>query len=239
MAQKQQITQETQMQQNNFLDAFDEAIKLNEGVAEMAQKVAGAAKNAADTAVAKKQVKTQQANDQAKATSESLKPIMDILQPIANAQNQFDDNSIKQISDLINKLPNLDNGVKKQINQILNQQKTVLQQPEQPKDPAQGGNPDTQKAGETVDPNKQPAQGTEPAVAPAQGTEDNKQGVSKEEQQVVNTTTAQAAPQIAAMDAAMEKIKQFSQKSKYIAAAVQEWANFKDALNKTTNANKG
>ena len=116
------------MQQNNFLDAFNEVIKLNEGVAEIAQKVAGAAKNAADTAVAKNQVKTQQANDQAKATSESLKPIMDILQPIANAQNQFDDNSIKQISDLINSLPNLDNGVKKQVNQILNQQKTVLQQ---------------------------------------------------------------------------------------------------------------
>ena len=120
------------MQQNNFFDAFNEAIKLNEGVAEIAQKVAGVAKNAADTAVAKKQVKTQQANDQAKATSESLKPIMDLLQPIANAQNQFDDNSIKQISDLINKLPNLDNGVKKQINQMLNQQKAALQQKEQP-----------------------------------------------------------------------------------------------------------
>lgn len=116
------------MQQNNFLDAFNEVIKLNEGVAEIAQKAAGAVKNAADTAVAKNQVKTQQANDQAKATSESLKPIMDLLQPIANAQNQFDDNSIKQISGLINSLPNLDNGVKKQVNQILNQQKTVLQQ---------------------------------------------------------------------------------------------------------------
>ena len=120
------------MQQNNFFDAFNEAIKLNEGVAEIAQKVAGVAKNAADTAVAKKQVKTQQANDQAKATSESLKPIMDLLQPIANAQSQFDDNNIKQISDLINKLPNLDNGVKKQINQMLNQQKAALQQKEQP-----------------------------------------------------------------------------------------------------------
>lgn len=120
------------MQQNNFFDAFNEAIKLNEGVAEIAQKVAGVAKNAADTAVAKKQVKTQQANDQAKATSESLKPIMYLLQPIANAQSQFDDNNIKQISDLINKLPNLDNGVKKQINQMLNQQKAALQQKEQP-----------------------------------------------------------------------------------------------------------
>ena len=120
------------MQQNNFFDAFNEAIKLNEGVAEIAQKVAGVAKNAADTAVAKKQVKTQQANDQAKATSESLKPIMDLLQPIANAQSQFDDNNIKQISDLINKLPNLDNGVKKQINQMLNHQKAALQQKEQP-----------------------------------------------------------------------------------------------------------
>lgn len=135
--------QEMKMQQNNFLDAFNEVIKLDEGVAEIAQKVAGAAKNAADTAVAKKQVKTQQASDQAKATSDSLKPIMDILQPVANAQNQFDDDNIKQISDLINKLPNLDNGVKKQINQILNQQKTVLQQqataqakPEQKDDPA-------------------------------------------------------------------------------------------------------
>lgn len=116
------------MQKNNFLDAFDEVIKLDEGGAEIIQKIAGMAKNAADTAVAKKQVKTQQASDQAKATSESLKPIMGLLQPIANAQNQFDDDSIKQISDLINKLPNLDNGVKKQINQILNQQKAALQQ---------------------------------------------------------------------------------------------------------------
>ena len=122
------MAREAQMQKNNFLDAFDEVIKLDEDGAELMQKIAGKAKNAADTAVAKKQVKTQQANDQAKATSESLKPIMDLLQPIANAQNQFDDNSIKQISDLINKLPNLDNGVKKQINQILNQQKAALQQ---------------------------------------------------------------------------------------------------------------
>ena len=174
-----------------------------------------------------------------KFTADDIDRISGLLndQSIANVLGKSDKKALKIIQNL---------------NAALNTKKETLQQPEQPKDPAQGGNPDTQKAGETVDPNKQPAQGDAAAGtntaqngAPAQGnanvqgTEDNKQGVSKEEQQVVNTTTAQAAPQIEAMDAAMEKIKQFSQKSKYIAAAVQEWANFKDALNKTTNANKG
>lgn len=194
------------------------------------------------------QVKDQAFYDNAKA---SLEKVQQLVRPFLTGQKKFTDKDIDKVSKLINdqnvqqvlgKSDKKSLKIIQNLNAALNTKKQTLQQSaqsEQPKDPAQGGNPDTQKAGETVDPNKQPAQGTEPAATPAQGTEDNKQGVSKEEQQVVNTTTAQAAPQIEAMDAAMEKIKQFSQKSKYIAAAVQEWANFKDALNKTTNANKG
>lgn len=200
------------------------------------------------------QVKDQAFYDNAKA---SLEKVQQLVRPFLTGQKKFTDKDIDKVSKLINdqnvqqvlgKSDKKSLKIIQNLNAALNTKKQTLQQsaqPEQPKDPAQGGNPDTQKAGETVDPNTQPAQGTEPAAATAQGdanaqgAEDNKQGVSKEEQQVVNTTTAQAAPQIEAMDAAMEKIKQFSQKSKYIAAAVQEWANFKDALNKTTNANKG
>lgn len=194
------------------------------------------------------QVKNQAFYDNAKA---SLEKVQQLVRPFLTGQKKFTAKDIDEVSKLINdqnvqqvlgKSDKKSLKIIQNLNAALNTKKETLgqeAQPEQPKDPAQGSNPDTQKAGETVNPNKQPAQGTEPAVAPAQGTEDNKQGVSKEEQQVVNTTTAQAAPQIEAMDAAMEKIKQFSQKSKYIAAAVQEWANFKDALNKTTNANKG
>ena len=193
-----------------------------------------------------------------------LANVQQLVRPFLTGQKKFTAQDIDAVSNAINdqsvqqvlgKNDKKSLKIIQNLNAALNTKKETLgqdAQPEQPKDPAQGGNPDTQKAGETVDPNKQPAQGDAAAGtntaqngapaqgnANAQGTEDNKQGVSKEEQQVVNTTTAQAAPQIEAMDAAMEKIKQFSQKSKYIAAAVQEWANFKDALNKTTNANKG
>ena len=183
-----------------------------------------------------------------------LANVQQLVRPFLTGQKKFTAQDIDAVSNAINdqsvqqvlgKNDKKSLKIIQNLNAALNTKKDTLGQTEQPKDPAQGGNPDTQKAGETVDPNKQPTQGdaaagTDPAAAaPAQGAEDNKQGVSKEEQQVVNTTTAQAAPQIEAMDAAMEKIKQFSQKSKYIAAAVQEWANFKDALNKTTNANKG
>lgn len=72
----------------------------------------------------------------------AVKPIIDMLQPIANEQKPFDADTIKQLMDNVNKL-NIDNGVKKQINQLLNQQTQALNdaaaQQKKPEEKPQGG----------------------------------------------------------------------------------------------------
>lgn len=118
---------------NNFLEAFDNANKLQEGPI-----------NALKTAVASHQVNKQNKANAEKQNANNVnddvtnkngyQQIIANLQKIANEQNQFDEKSIDKFIKDINNLKSLDDKSKKQINQMLNQQKAALQQKEQPAD---------------------------------------------------------------------------------------------------------
>lgn len=149
---------------SNFLEALNESQKLSEGP--ITQAISGAV-NKVKGAIAQK---NQQASANAKTNTDALKPIFDLLQPIANAQTEFTADNINQIKDAINALPTLDNNSKKQINVMLNQQQKALaannqNQPQQ--DPAKTNTQDPQDNGnaapDTNDTNSQPAQ--EPQAA--------------------------------------------------------------------------
>lgn len=149
---------------SNFLEALNESQKLSEGP--VTQAISGAV-NKVKGAIAQK---NQQASANAKTNTDALKPIFDLLQPIANAQTEFTADNINQIKDAINALPTLDNNSKKQINVMLNQQQKALaannqNQPQQ--DPAKTNAQDPQDNGnaapDTNDTNSQPAQ--EPQAA--------------------------------------------------------------------------
>lgn len=150
---------------SNFLEALNESQKLSEGP--VTQAISGAV-NKVKGAIAQK---NQQASANAKTNTDALKPIFDLLQPIANAQTEFTADNINQIKDAINALPTLDNNSKKQINVMLNQQQKALaannqNQPQQDTrnktdaaDPQDSGN----AAPSTDDTNSQPAQETQAA----------------------------------------------------------------------------
>jgi len=131
------------------------------------------------------------------------------------------------------------------LNAALNTKKETLgqeAQPEQPKDPAQGGNPDTQKAGETVDPNKQPAQGNAAGTDPAQGGnpaqgDANAQGDQGEKPTGTDGAVQKVEQRIdnAALDQAIQGLSQFS-KYKPIKAVIDEWTKFKQAMEQTKQA---
>ena len=149
---------------SNFLEALNESQKLSEGP--VTQAISGAV-NKVKGAIAQK---NQQASASAKTNTDALKPIFDLLQPIANAQTEFTADNINQIKDAINALPTLDNNSKKQINVMLNQQQKALaannqNQPQQDptKTDAQMPQDNGNAAPDTNDTNSQPAQ--EPQAA--------------------------------------------------------------------------
>ena len=149
---------------SNFLEALNESQKLSEGP--VTQAISGAV-NKVKGAIAKK---NQQASANAKTNTDALKPIFDLLQPIANAQTEFTADNINQIKDAINALPTLDNNSKKQINVMLNQQQKALaannqNQPQQDpaKTDAQTPQDNGNAAPDTNDTNQQSAQ--EPQAA--------------------------------------------------------------------------
>ena len=174
---------------NNFLEAFDNANKLQEGPI-----------NALKTAVASHQVNKQNkanaemqnannVNDDA-TNKNGYQQIIANLQKIANEQNQFDEKSIDKFIKDINNLKSLDDKSKKQINQMLNQQKAVLQQQKanqpQPED-AKAENPQDASKGETTTDAKSPQQQTEQKGNAANVPEGNRnaikvklQGIAKE-----------------------------------------------------------
>lgn len=178
------------METNNFFEAFNESSRLEEAgvvgtmaknaVNKVGNKIANSklgqkVKNskpvqAVSNAVAnaKDQVNQQNVND-ANNFAETYKAlkgedgksgILGELQAIANESANFED--IDDLMKRINAIQSLDNGVKKQINQMLNQQKAALQQKEQPADnqqnnaekPAENGNATNSEAA----PAEQPAQ---------------------------------------------------------------------------------
>lgn len=173
---------------NNFLEAFDNANKLQEGPI-----------NALKTAVASHQVNKQNKANAEKQNANNVnddvtnkngyQQIIANLQKIANEQNQFDEKSIDKFIKDINNLKSLDDMSKKQINQMLNQQKAVLQQQKanqpQPED-AKTENPQD-VSNETATDAKNPQQQTEQKGNAANVPEGNRnaikvklQGIAKE-----------------------------------------------------------
>ena len=150
---------------SNFLEALNESQKLSEGP--VTQAISGAV-NKVKGAIAQK---NQQASANAKTNTAALKPIFDLLQPIANAQTEFTADNINQIKDAINALPTLDNNSKKQINVMLNQQQKALAANNQNQPQQDTGNKTDSSAPQdngnaapsTDDANPQPVQ--EPQVA--------------------------------------------------------------------------
>ena len=174
---------------NNFLEAFDNANKLQEGPI-----------NALKTAVASHQVNKQNKANAEKQNANNVnddvtnkngyQQIIANLQKIANEQNQFDEKSIDKFIKDINNLKSLDDKSKKQINQMLNQQKAVLQQQKanqpQPED-VKTENPQDASKGETTTDAKNPQQQTEQKGNAANVPEGNRnaikvklQGIAKE-----------------------------------------------------------
>lgn len=174
------------METNNFFEAFNESSRLEEAgvvgtmaknaVNKVGNKIANSklgqkvknSKPVQAVANAKDQVNQQNVND-ANNFAETYKAlkgedgksgILGELQAIANESANFED--IDDLMKRINTIQSLDNGVKKQINQMLNQQKAALQQKEQPADnqqnnaekPAENGNATNSEAA----PAEQPAQ---------------------------------------------------------------------------------
>lgn len=110
--------------ENNFLEAFENSNTLQEGFV--------------STLKAKNQVRQQNKANAEKqnaanvnadvANKNGYQQIIASLQKVANEQVQFDEKSIDKYITNINNLKSLDDKSKKQINQMLNQQKTALQQ---------------------------------------------------------------------------------------------------------------
>lgn len=174
-----------------------------------------------------------------------LANVQQLVRPFLTGQKKFTAQDIDAVSQAINdqsvqqvlgKNDKKSLKIIQNLNAALNTKKDTLGQSEQPKDPAQGGNPDTQKAGETVDPNKQPAQGTEPAAAPAQG-DANTQGDQGEKPTGTDGAVQKVEQRIdnAALDQAIQGLNQFS-KYKPIKAVIDEWAKFKQAMEQTKQA---
>lgn len=173
---------------NNFLEAFDNANKLQEGPI-----------NALKTAVASHQVNKQNKANAEKQNANNVnddvtnkngyQQIIANLQKIANEQNQFDEKSIDKFIKDINNLKSLDDKSKKQINQMLNQQKAVLQQQKanqpQPED-AKTENPQdvsNETATDAKNPQQQPEQKGNAANVPEGNRNAIKvklQGIAKE-----------------------------------------------------------
>ena len=145
--------------ENNFLEAFENANALQENF------VGDAINNVKSNIQVNKQNKANAekqnaANVNADVSNENgYQQIIADLQKIANEQVQFDEKSIDGFIEKINNLKSLDDKSKKQINQMLNQQKAALQQKEQPVDnqqnnaekPAENPQDENTAAGTTTD----------------------------------------------------------------------------------------
>lgn len=204
------------METNNFFEAFNESSRLEEAgvvgtmaknaVNNVGNKIANSklgqkvknSKVGQAVANAKDQINQQNAND-ANNFAETYKAlkgedgksgILGELQAIANESANFED--IDDLMKKINAIQSLDNGVKKQINQMLNQQKAALQQKEQPADNQQNNAEkpaeNTQDAAkETATDTNNPQQQTEQKGNAANVPEGNRnaikvklQGIAKE-----------------------------------------------------------
>ena len=169
----------------SFCDIFNEG--LGDAIKSGAQAFGANIKATSQVNKQNKEADKAAALKNAQGNLNAVNSIVEKLQPIANEQSQFDAETIKDLMTDINKL-NIDDKIKKQINQLLNQQTQALDnanaQQKKPED-AKAENPQDVTKDETATTEK-PAQ-TEQKGNAANVPEGNRnaikvklQGIAKE-----------------------------------------------------------
>ena len=107
----------------SFCDIFNEG--LGDAIKSGAQAFGANIKATSQVNKQNKEADKAAALKNAQGNLNAVNSIVEKLQPIANEQSQFDAETIKDLMTNINKL-NIDDKIKKQINQLLNQQTQAL-----------------------------------------------------------------------------------------------------------------
>ena len=171
----------------SFCDIFNEG--LRDAIKSGAQAFGANIKATSQVNKQNKEADKAAALKNAQGNLNAVNSIVERLQPIANEKLQFDAEAIKDLMTDINKL-NIDDKIKKQINQLLNQQTQALNnanaQQKKPKD-AKAENPQDVTKDETATDAKSPQQQTEQKGNAANVPEGNRnaikvklQGIAKE-----------------------------------------------------------
>ena len=188
MLQQKEITMDKLNEAISFGDIFNEG--LGDAIKSGAQAFGANIKATSQVNKQNKDAEKAAALKNAQGNLNAVNPIIiEKLQPIANEQSQFDAETIKGLMTDINKL-NIDNKIKKQINQLLNQQTQALNnannQQKKPED-VKTENPQDASKGETTTDAKNPQQQTEQKGNAANVPEGNRnaikvklQGIAKE-----------------------------------------------------------
>ena len=170
----------------SFCDIFNEG--LGDAIKSGAQAFGANIKATSQVNKQNKEVDKAAALKNAQGNLNAVSSIVEKLQPIANEQSQFDAETIKDLMTDINKL-NIDDKIKKQINQLLNQQTQALDnanaQQKKPEDAKVDNTQDV--SNETATDAKSPQQQTEQKGNAANVPEGNRnaikvklQGIAKE-----------------------------------------------------------
>ena len=145
----------------SFCDIFNEG--LGDAIKSGAQAFGANIKATSQVNKQNKEADKAAALKNAQGNLNAVNSIVEKLQPIANEQSQFDAETIKDLMTDINKL-NIDDKIKKQINQLLNQQTQALDnanaQQKKPED-TKTENPQVATNGETATDTNNPHQQTE------------------------------------------------------------------------------
>lgn len=170
----------------SFCDIFNEG--LGDAIKSGAQAFGANIKATSQVNKQNKEADKAAALKNAQGNLKTVNSIVEKLQPIANEQSQFDAETIKDLMTDINKL-NIDDKIKKQINQLLNQQTQALDnanaQQKKPEDAKVDNTQDV--SNETATDAKSPQQQTEQKGNAANVPEGNRnaikvklQGIAKE-----------------------------------------------------------
>ena len=170
----------------SFCDIFNEG--LSDAIKSGAQAFGANIKATSQVNKQNKEADKAAALKNAQGNLNAVNSIVEKLQPIANEQSQFDAETIKDLMTDINKL-NIDDKIKKQINQLLNQQTQALDnanaQQKKPEDAKVDNTQDV--SNETATDAKNPQQQTEQKGNAANVPEGNRnaikvklQGIAKE-----------------------------------------------------------
>lgn len=123
MLQQKEITMDKLNEAISFGDIFNEG--LGDAIKSGAQAFGANIKATSQVNKQNKDAEKAAALKNAQGNLNAVNSIIEKLQPIANEQSQFDAETIKGLMTDINKL-NIDDKIKKQINQLLNQQTQAL-----------------------------------------------------------------------------------------------------------------